>query len=54
MEYDESVGSSCLFIHLLGDVLIELFPSYLSLAEPSHVVDHFSNVIVSQVVLQLL
>ena len=43
-----------LLINFLGDVLIELLPSNLPLAEASHVVDHFSDVIFSQVVLQLL
>lgn len=43
-----------LFINLLGDVLIELLPSNLPLAESRHVVYHFSDVVFSQAVLQLL
>lgn len=46
--------SQSLLVDFLGDVLVELLPTDLPLPESRHVVDHFLDLLVVQVVLQLL
>lgn len=48
------MGKIALLVHLLSDVFVELVPGDFSLAESSHIVHHFLDIILSKVVLQLV
>jgi hypothetical protein len=46
--------SQSLLVDLLGDVLVELLPTDLPLSESRHVINHFLDLLIVEIVLQLL